>query len=202
MDAAAWDERYRGSELVWKSDPNRWVADEVADLPPGRAIDLAAGEGRNAIWLAGLGWSVTAVDFSGVGLDKGRAVAPEVDWVQADLLSYVPEPAAYELVLIAYLHLIPPDRRVVARRAAAAVATGGTLLIVAHDRANLERGIGGPQDPDLLPTGEDLRTDLADCGLVIHSAGERLRPVEGQARAAVDVVLRASRLPASGRVVA
>ena len=72
MDARAWDERYADTELVWSSTPNQFVAAEVSELPPGRALDLAAGEGRNALWLAERGWQVTAVDFSLVGLDKGR----------------------------------------------------------------------------------------------------------------------------------
>ncbi len=75
MDAHAWDDRYAAAELVWSVEPNQFVAAECADLPPGRAVDLAAGEGRNAIWLARRGWSVTAVDFSQVGLDKGRKLA-------------------------------------------------------------------------------------------------------------------------------
>ena len=64
MDADAWDQRYAASELVWSREPNQFVASELADLPPGTAVDLAAGEGRNAIWLASRGWSATAVDFS------------------------------------------------------------------------------------------------------------------------------------------
>ncbi len=85
MDATDWDERYAATELMWSTTPNQFVAAELADLPPGRAVDLAAGEGRNAIWLAGLGWDVTAVDFSQVALDKGRQLAGDrqIDWVCA-----------------------------------------------------------------------------------------------------------------------
>ena len=75
MDEAGWDERYAAAELIWTAEPNRFVVAELTGLPPGRALDLGAGEGRNAIWLAEQGWDVTAVDFSAVGLDKGRAVA-------------------------------------------------------------------------------------------------------------------------------
>ena len=74
MDARDWDRRYADSELVWSSRPNQFVESELADLVPGRAMDVAAGEGRNAIWLAAQGWDVTAVDFSLVGLDKGRSL--------------------------------------------------------------------------------------------------------------------------------
>ncbi len=71
MDASAWDARYAASDLVWSASPNRFVVEELAYVRPGRAVDLACGEGRNAIWLAQLGWQVTAVDFSQVALDKG-----------------------------------------------------------------------------------------------------------------------------------
>ena len=91
MDAEAWDERYADSELVWSVEPNQFVAAECADLPPGRALDLAAGEGRNSIWLARRGWDVTAVDFSQAGLDKGRRLAGEleIEWVCADVVTGV-----------------------------------------------------------------------------------------------------------------
>ena len=73
MDSSEWDERYAGTELVWTAEPNRFVVEGLQALPPGRALDVGAGEGRNAIWLAHRGWQVTAVDFSAVGLEQGRA---------------------------------------------------------------------------------------------------------------------------------
>ncbi len=72
MDRNAWDERYAGDELVWSAQPNRFLVAEVETLPPGRALDLACGEGRNAVWLAERGWDVTGVDFSNAGIDKAR----------------------------------------------------------------------------------------------------------------------------------
>src|SRR5271154_7398266 len=73
VDSQQWDERYSAAGFVWATGPNQFVAAELAGLPPGRAIDLAAGEGRNTVWLAERGWRVTAVDFSRVGLGKGRS---------------------------------------------------------------------------------------------------------------------------------
>jgi len=200
-DAAEWDERYRDSELVWSAEPNRFVAEEARGLAPGRAIDLAAGEGRNAIWLAGLGWTVTAVDFSAVGLEKGRklaggqpaAVSQRISWECADLLQYAPEAGGYDLVLIAYLHLPPPARRSVLAAAAGGVAPGGLLLIVGHDRGNLAGGVGGPQDPEVLYDAAEVSADLTEAGLEVESATERTRPVAGQEREAIDLVLRARR---------
>ena len=73
MDAEAWDRRYVGSDLLWSVEPNRFLVAEVSGMEPGRALDVGTGEGRNAVWLAEQGWSVTGVDFSSVGLDKARA---------------------------------------------------------------------------------------------------------------------------------
>ena len=166
MDAHAWDERYAGSELVWSAEPNLFVAREVADLPPGRALDLAAGEGRNAIWLAQQGWSVTAADFSQVALDKGQRLAERlggadaVRWVRADATRW-DEPAAYDLVVMAYLQLPGEQRRAAVRAAYASLTVGGTLLLVAHDATNLAEGTGGPQDPAVLMRADDGLADLA-----------------------------------------
>lgn len=197
MDQTAWDERYAGPELVWGAGPNRFVAGELAELPPGRAIDLGTGEGRNAIWLAERGFTVTAVDFSQVGLARAAGLAAargvSVDWVHADLLNYRPAAGAYDLVLIAYIQL-PADRlTALARSAAAALAPGGTLLAIGHDRDNLTRGHGGPQDLSVLWTA-DLVTAGLD-GLTVQQAGQVDRTVttpDGD-RTAIDTLVRATR---------
>jgi SAM-dependent methyltransferase len=168
MDARAWDERYAASELVWSSTPNQFVAAELAGLTPGRALDLAAGEGRNSLWLADRGWQVTAVDFSLTGLDKGRALQERhehgrdlhIDWVHADALTYDGGPVPFDLALVAYLQLTADERRTAVRRAFGAVRTGGTFFLVAHDSTNLTEGTGGPQDPGVLCTAEDVLADL------------------------------------------
>src|SRR4051812_12958963 len=154
MDAREWDERYAAADLVWSATPNQFVEAELAGLRPGRALDLAAGEGRNALWLAGRGWHVTAVDFSRAGLDKGRrlqqhhdADGSSIEWVQADVLTYDAAAASYDLVLLAYLQLTPDQRRTAVQRGFAALRAGGTFFVVAHDSSNLTEGTGGPPDP-------------------------------------------------------
>jgi SAM-dependent methyltransferase len=197
MDQAAWDERYAGPELVWGSGPNCFVAEELATLPPGRAIDLGTGEGRNAIWLAERGFTVTAVDFSRVGLARAAGLAAgrgvSVNWVHADLLDYQPTPGGYDLVLIAYIQL-PADRlTALARTAAAALAPGGTLLAVGHDRDNLTRGHGGPKDLSVLWTPPVVTAGLT--GLTIEQAEQVNRTVttpDGE-RTAIDTLVRAVR---------
>jgi len=197
MDQAAWDERYAGPELVWGAGPNRFVAGELAALPPGRALDLGSGEGRNAIWLAERGWRVTGVDWSAVGLARAAELARRrgvsVQWVQADLLGYEPAAGRFDLVLIAYIQFPAEDLAHLLRAAAAAVAPGGTLLAVGHDADNIARGYGGPQDPDVLWTAESVAAGLD--GLTVHRAGraERHVPTAEGERVAIDTLVRAGR---------
>jgi SAM-dependent methyltransferase len=198
MDASTWDERYRATELVWGIAPNRWVEQELSDLPSGRALDLACGEGRNALWLAGRGWAVAALDFSPVGLDKARRLAAqapiehEVAWVCADATTYRHE-TPIELALICYLQLPAEQRRAAVRNAADALAPGGTLLMIGHDSANLTGGTGGPQDASVLFTAADVARDLDGTGLIVERAEAVLRPVEGAPRPAIDALLRTHR---------
>jgi SAM-dependent methyltransferase len=204
-DAAHWDARYAQAAhehaTVWSTTPNATVAAVLSEVTPGTAVDLAAGEGRNAIWLAERGWDVTAVDFSAAGLDIGRtratAQAATVTWVLADATTWAP-PAPVDLVLLAYLQL--PARMLVPllQRAATWLSPGGRLLVVGHDRDNLERGVGGPQDPDVLHT-VDLLTAGAT-GLVIDRCEQVARPVPGSDGAqAIDTVLEAHRAPPPDR---
>ncbi len=159
MDAADWDRRYAATDLVWSATPNVFVAAEVDGLTPGTALDLACGEGRNARWLASQGWRVSAVDFSEVGVGKGRKLEPEVDWRVGDVLT-CPLPSDVDLVVVAYLQLAAPERRTALRRAGEALAPGGRLVVVAHDSTNLDEGTGGPQDPTVLYTADDVLADL------------------------------------------
>ena len=184
MDAGAWDQRYAASELVWSREPNQFVAAELADLAPGTAVDLAAGEGRNAIWLASRGWSATAVDFSQVALDKGAQLVDEagiglegtVAWVCADATTWQPaEPV--DLVVVAYLQLPAEDRRRAVRSAVTMLRPGGTLLLVAHDTTNLTEGTGGPQDPSVLMTADDVLDDLSGLDVEVLRAERVAREV-------------------------
>jgi 2-polyprenyl-3-methyl-5-hydroxy-6-metoxy-1,4-benzoquinol methylase len=199
MDKEEWNRRYGGSELLWTARPNRFLVAEVAGLAPGRALDVACGEGRNAVWLAEQGWRVTGVDFSDVALEKAsrlaEARAVEAEWLQADLLAFQTEPRSFELVIVFYLQLPGGPRRSILRAAADAVAPGGTLLLVAHDSSNLEHGHGGPQDPSALYTADDVVADLDGTGLEVERAEVVERPVETPTgeRTALDALVRAHR---------
>lgn len=199
MSSEAWNRRYAGRELLWTAQPNRFLVAEASDLPPGRALDVACGEGRNAVWLAERGWDVTGVDFSDVALAKAQELARlrevEARWVQADLLDYRPEPRAFDLALVFYLQVPAAERREILRAVADGVAPNGTLLLVGHDRSNLEHGHGGPRDEGVLYTPGDVVADLAGTGLEIERSEVVSRPVtapEGE-RAALDALVRARR---------
>ena len=146
MRAEDWDERY-AERQQWSSEPNALIAELLAGLPPGQAVDLAAGEGRHALWLAGLGWQVTAVDFSAVGLGRGAAQhgAERVTWVTADVTTWTAPPASTDLVVVAYLHLPEPDTVDVLTRAVGWLRPGGRLLVLGHDVGNIACGVGGPR---------------------------------------------------------
>jgi SAM-dependent methyltransferase len=199
MGAEDWNRRYAGSELLWTAQPNRFLVAEAAGLPPGRALDLACGEGRNAVWLAEQGWQVTGVDFSDVAIGKAEQLATArrvaVTWEHADLLGYLPERHGFDLVILFYVQLPETARGPILRAAAEAIASDGTLLLVAHDSSNLEHGHGGPSDPAVLYTAADVAADLADSGLRVVKAEVVRRPVETPAgeRIALDALVRARR---------
>jgi SAM-dependent methyltransferase len=195
---ADWNRRYAAVDSLWSARPNRFLVAEVADLEPGSALDLACGEGQNAIWLAGLGWEVTAVDYADVavakGIERAGSAGVAVDFHVHDLLDYRPESQAFDLVVVLYLHMSSDGRKLVLERAANAVAPRGTLVLIGHDLLNLSEGVGGPSDPDLLFTPEDVAAELP--GLEVEKAERLLRDVDGHDRPAIDALVRARR-PAS-----
>jgi SAM-dependent methyltransferase len=189
-----WNRKHGEAGLLFGAEPNRFLVAEVAGLPPGRALDLACGSGRNAVWLARQGWSVVAADFADVALDQARALAAErgvdVEWVDADLREWEPPARAFDLVVVLYLQLPPEELGPIVRRAAGAVADGGTMLVIGHHSENLVSGVGGPKDPRVLYTPEDVTVHLD--GLVVEKAEAVLRPVEGEGDA-IDTLVRARR---------
>lgn len=197
MQQSDWNDRYAASELVWGADPNRFVAEALADAQPGRALDLACGEGRNAIWLAAMGWQVTGVDFSDVAIERARKLASaqgvEVDFQVADVTRFEDAPGGRDLVVIAYLQVPRDDRRAVLARAARALAKGGRLFMIGHALRNLEHGHGGPSSAAVLWDPDELRDDVESAGLRVESCREVERPVETDdgVRVALDALLEA-----------
>ncbi len=199
--AADWDSRYRGTELMWGAGPNMWVEQEIAGRAPGRALDLACGEGRNSIWLAANGWRVTGVDFSAAALEKAEALARghrppvTVDWKCADVTTFRSS-TPVDLALLVYLQLPAAERLKAIMSAWNCLAPDGTLLVIAHHTDNLTDGVGGPQDPDVLYSDRDVIADLAaiDCSAKVERRERAVRPVAGVDRPALDTVVLARKL--------
>ena len=200
MDPDAWDERYATADLVWSSTPNQFVAELVGPMPPGRALDVAAGEGRNAIWLVERGWTVVATDFSPVAVERMRRIADERLHDRASALTArvadatVPPPAGvpgYDLVLFSYLQL-PDDEWLLALRAGVdATAPDGRVVIVMHALRNLTEGYGGPPHAEVLHDPDDVMAAVTDLPVEVESATLRTRvvPTDDGERAALDTVV-------------
>ncbi|TWS21916.1 methyltransferase domain-containing protein [Tsukamurella sputi] len=189
--AADWDDRYRATELVWGTPPDPWIVEQVTVLPPGRALDVGAGEGRHALWLATRAWDVTAVDYSRVGLDKAatvaarspRTVRARLHWTPLDItVDEIPD-QPYDLAVWAYVHPDPQERAGAIAKVAHALAPGGLLLLLAHEKADSHPG---------LPTfgAAELSAALPEDMVVEHVEWRESDPYHGTG---TDLAVRARR---------
>lgn len=203
-DREFWEDRYRSAPQVWSGRPNPQLVDEIAGLVPGRALDVACGEGGDALWLAGRGWSVTAVDLAQTALDRvdeaaaqaGPDAAARVRTERVDIAEWDAGDGAYDLVTTHFLHLPPEVRSVAFARMARAVAPGGTLLVVAHHASDLATTIGRPDLPELFFAPEDVVAALDPAAWDVPVAEARPRTATdpgGREITIRDTVVRAVR---------
>jgi SAM-dependent methyltransferase len=168
MDENFWDERYRSADQVWSGQPNATLVTEAGDLAPGRALDIGAGEGADAIWLAERGWDVVAVDISSVALERCRlhaesvGVGDRITWVHTDVLNDALPQGPFDLVTSHYTHLASADRTALFSRCFDAVAPGGIVLIVAHHPSDLDTPIRRPPLPELFYTAEEIAEQVGE----------------------------------------
>lgn len=192
-----WDERYATEGMLWGAEPNAVVAEIAADLPAGTVLDLACGQGRNAVWLAQQGHEVTGIDLSPVAVEQARRLAEDVgvvvDLTTGDVTEWDPAGRTWDLVLLSYLQIPFADRTVAHAKAVAAVAPGGTLLLIAHHRDNLDDGVGGPQAPEVLYTEEQLAADFADLEILRNETVTRPVERDDLQGTAIDVLVLATR---------
>ncbi|MGH8862909.1 MAG: class I SAM-dependent methyltransferase [Jatrophihabitantaceae bacterium] len=205
--AAFWDERYAGSEPVWSGRVNQRLVEQTGPLMPGAALDIGCGEGGDAVWLAGQGWTVLAVDVSVVVIDKARAhavaaldgeVAGRITWQQADLRTWQPPAGSFDLVSMQFLQLPRAVLTDTQARLAVAVRPGGTLLIVNHDLLDLHTTAGRPNLPEMFLTVDEIAATLdSDCwrAEVVESFQRPFTDHDGNPITIHDAVVRAVRLP-------
>jgi len=179
MDPTSWIKKYETDSYVYTKDVNQFVVELTSSLTPGTAIDLAGGEGRNAVWLAEKGWQVENIDFAQNALDKcvllakERGVDAKVLTTCASALDFTSQLAPVDLAVVAYLHIYSHQFAVAMQNAVAALKPGGTLMGVWHALENIQHNSHGPQNPDTLPSVESL-TELC------HSLGLRVQVCENR----------------------
>ena len=175
-----WDEKYASMDLVWNQGPNQSVSSYFSDKKPGRVVDLGCGEGRNAIWLAQQGWTVTAVDFSTVALTKGAALAERagasIQFENGDLGEWQSSSPSYDAALLCYIHFPAAMRAKLWKAAFESLVPGGELVVIGHHLRNLTEGVGGPQSADVLYAPSEVGEVLGSANVVISK--DVLRTVE------------------------
>lgn len=200
-DAASWNRWYAETDYGW-APASSSVRSELNGLAPGRALDLGAGDGRHAVWLASRGWHVQAMDFSTEALAIGRerafaeGVTDLITWSVADVIAHTPAPGSLDLVLAAFLHLPGTDLEGTIARTAPGLATDGLFLYIGHGPADPRESASGPRTAPVLHDSARVADWARRSGLHVESAETRSRPVPGSRRPALDCVVLA-RGPAS-----
>ena len=199
MDTPSWDEMYRSRDQVFSGAPNGVLVTEVADLPPGRALDVGCGEGADALWLARRGWQVTAVDISQIALQRAAATGVDltgrVAWTHGDVTTTPPPAGAFDLVSVQYFPLPHQPDNTALRGLLGAVAPGGTLLIAGHDPADLSpRQEHGFEPSDYYQPDDIARLLHDNWSVLINETRPRTARPPAGTHHTQDTVLRAQRL--------
>jgi len=172
-----WDKRFSEPGYAYGTEPNGFLESVVDRVPRGRVLCLAEGEGRNAVYLAGLGYEVTAVDTSTVGLEKTEALARDrgvtIETVNADLADYPIEPGKWQGIVSIFCHLPPVVRAALHERCLRGLAPGGVFVLEGFTPRQLELGTGGPKSQELLMELEIVRQELPGLRLEIAREIER-----------------------------
>lgn len=174
-----WNERYNTDEFIYGTEPNDFLAANIAALPPGRVLSLADGEGRNGVFLAKHGYDVTAVDLSDVGLAKAKRLADQngvkINTIHADLADFDPGIEQWDGIVSIFAHLPGDIRQRLYGRIGASLKPGGVFLLEAYTPDQIGRGTGGPQSADLLLNRDKLRSELT--GMTFRHLAELERDV-------------------------
>ncbi len=200
LDRDSWDRRWSqalaaGAHAVDQRPPNAHLLAGVADLRPGRALDAGAGHGAETLWLAARGWEVTAIDFSATAVEHARSradglgadVAARIEWIVADLATWIPAPERYDLVACLYVHVAGSVPAMV-RQLASGVASGGTLLLVGHRPVDPATGKATPAAGQVQVSVDGVLAALDPDRWEIVVAQERARDATGSG---VDAVVQA-----------
>lgn len=175
-----WNERYSQADYVYGKNPNDFLVEVVQQIPKGRVLCLADGEGRNGVYLAQQGCQVTAVDVSSVGLEKARKLAAErsveVETIVADLAEFSIQPNSWDTIVSIFCHLPPIVRAHVHRQVISGLRSGGVFVLEAYTPRQLEFKTGGPPTAELTMELAILQEELE--GLEFKHAIELERDIQ------------------------
>jgi SAM-dependent methyltransferase len=196
-----WDERYSAKEYAYGTEPNTFLTASFQHLPKGRVVSLAEGEGRNAVFLAQQGYTVTGVDGSEVGLAKAKALADSrgvaAHWVHADLAYYELDEDAWDGIVSIFCPLPPAIRQALYRKVLAALKPGGVFLLEAYTPAQIQHGTGGGKSVELMQTAASLRAELPGLDFV-HLVELERDVVEGVFHTGLGAVVQAIGVKSAG----
>lgn len=164
MQGISWDERYCREDYLYGKEPNDFLRAVAGQIPLGRVLLLAEGEGRNAVYLAERGYGVTAVDSSAIGLEKAQRLAQErggkITTIVADLREFVLEADAWEGIVSCFCHLPQEVRRPLHQAVTRGLKPGGALVLEGFSKEQLTYGTGGPPTLELLMELDELLSEF------------------------------------------
>jgi len=165
-----WNERYSSEVYIYGKEPNDYFRQEIDKLSPGRLLLIGEGEGRNGVYAARKGWKVDAVDFSENARAKALKLAEEnkvsINYQISDIADYIPAAETYDAVGIIFIHLDPEVREKMHHLVIQALKPGGTLILEIYDKDQINMTSGGPKDPDLLYSLEEIVEDFTELDFV------------------------------------
>jgi SAM-dependent methyltransferase len=188
-----WEQRFSADTYIYGTEPNEFLRSNVSGLPVGAALCLAEGEGRNAVFLAGSGFSVRSVDLTEAGVAKTLRLAErrgvQVEAVVGDLAVFDIGSARWDAVVSIFAHMPPRIRRGLHKRVVAALKPGGVFLLEAYTPDQIGRGTGGPASADMTMTLDALHEELAGLEF-IHSQELEREVIEGAGHSGVGAVVQ------------
>jgi SAM-dependent methyltransferase len=171
-----WDSRYSAEEYIYGKEPNSYYRSVLDTLEPGHILLPGEGEGRNAVYAAKRGWRVTAFDISIEARRKAEALAKsegvEISYLTGSFEEISLQAGSFDCIALIYVHMYHADREAYTNKLSGALKHGGTLLMEAFSKRQIENNSGGPKDISMLFSAEEVRKEFSTLGIIELSEQE------------------------------